>query len=114
MMLNHVPGRLILKLTTPFELVRNAKPDSKKWLELFSIRYFNHDKDNAESRSKLQSHTLDVITVGRDDRFNYITFYNPISSSYYRSPAFRLNESRLPITNFQITSALMVALPVVF
>ena len=29
MMLNQVPGRLRLKLTTPFELVRNSKPDSK-------------------------------------------------------------------------------------
>ena len=37
MMLNQVPGRLSLKLTTPFELVHNAKLDSKKSFELFSI-----------------------------------------------------------------------------
>ena len=47
-MLNQVPGRLGLKLTTPFELAHNAKPDSKTWFELFSIGYFNHETDNTE------------------------------------------------------------------
>ena len=69
-------------------------------MQLFSIGYFNHDTDNAESRSKLQAHTLDGIAVVLYDRSNYIIFYNPIMSSYYRSPAFRPDESRLPITNF--------------
>ena len=100
MILNQVPGRLGLKLMTPFELVHNSKPDSKKWFELFSIGYFSNDTHNAESRSKLQSHSLDGITVGRDDRYNSIIFYNPITSRYYLPPAFRINESRLPITNF--------------
>ena len=66
-MLNQVPGRLGLKLTTPFELVQNATPDSKTWFELFSIGHFNHHIDNTESISKLQAHTLCVIAVGRDD-----------------------------------------------
>ena len=114
MMLNQVPGRLCLKLTTPFEIVHKSKLDSKTWFELFSIRYFNHDTDNGESCSKLQAHTLDGITVGRDDSSNTTIFYNPITSSYYRPPAFQLNESRLTITNSQIPSALMVALPVVY
>ena len=114
MMLNQVPGRLGLKLNTLFELFHNAKPDSKIWLELFSIGYFNHDTDNNESRSKLQAHTLDGITVGRDDRYNSIIFYNPITSTYYLPPALRLDKSRLPITNFQIHSNLMVYLPVVY
>ena len=82
MMLNQVPGRLGFKLTTPFELVHNSKPDSNTWFELFSISYFNHDTDNDESRSKLQAHTLDGIAVGRDDRSNSIIFYNPITSIY--------------------------------
>ena len=100
MMLNQVPELRGLKLTKPFELVHNSKPDSKTWFELFSIGYFNHDTDNAESCSKLQAHTLYGITVGRDDRSNSIIFYDPITSSYYRPPAFRLDESILPITNF--------------
>ena len=100
MVLNQVPGRPGLKLTTPFELVHKSKPDSKTWFELFSIFYFNHDTYNAESRSKLKAHTLDGIAVGQDDRSNYIIFYNPITSSYYRPPYFILDESRLPITNF--------------
>ena len=88
MMLNQVPVRLGLKLTTQFDLVHNSKPDSKTWFELFSIGYFNHETDNAESRSKLQAHTLDGIAIGRDDRSNSIIFYHPISYSYYRPPAF--------------------------
>ena len=35
-----------------------------------------------------------------DDSSNSIIFYNPITSSYYHPPDFRLDESRLPITNF--------------
>ena len=89
-----------LKPITPFELVHNSKPESKIWFELFSIGYFNHDTDNAKSRSKLQANTLDGIAVGRDYWSNSIIFYNPITSSYYHSPSFRLNKSRLPITNF--------------
>ena len=79
MMLNQVPLQLGLKLTTPFELVHNSKPDSKTWFELFSIGYFNHDTDNAKSCSKLQAHTLDGIAVGRYDMSNSIIFYNPIN-----------------------------------
>ena len=91
MMLNQVPGRLGLKLTTSFELVHNSKPHSKTWFELLSIGYFNHDTDNSESRSKLQAHTLYVIKVGWDDRSNSMIFYNPITSIYYCPPAFRLD-----------------------
>lgn len=100
MMLNQVPGRLGRKLTTPFELVHGVKPSSETWFELFSVGYFNHDMDNNESRSSSQAQTLDGIAVGRDDRSNTIIFYNPISKSYYRPPAYKLDESRLPITNF--------------
>ena len=100
MILNQFPGWLGLELTTPFEIVHNSKADSKTWFELFSIGYFNHETYNAESRSKLQARTLDGIVVGRYDRSNSIIFYYPITSSYYRPPYFRLDESRLPIINF--------------
>ena len=59
-MLNQVPGYLVLKLTTPFDLVHNTKPDSKTWFELFSIGYFNYTVDNTEIRYKFQTHTLDL------------------------------------------------------
>ena len=100
MILNQDTGRLGLRITTPFELVHNAKSKSKKWFELFSIGYFNHDTDNTENRSKLQAYTLNGIEVGRDDKSNSIIFYTPITSSYYHPPTFLLDESRLPITNF--------------
>ena len=96
MMLNQVRGGLGLTVTTLFEMVHNSKPDSNKWFELFSIGYLNHDTDNAKSCSKLQAHTLYGIAVGRDDRSNSIIFYNPITSSYYRPPDFRIDESILP------------------
>ena len=99
MIMNQVPGRRGLKLTTPFELVHNSKPDSKTWFELFSIGYFNHDTDNSESCSKFQANTLDDIALGRDDRSNSIIFYNPITSRYYLPPDFRPEKSRLTITN---------------
>ena len=114
MIINQVTGRLGLKLTTPFELVHNSKPNSKTWFELFFIGYFNHDIDNAEIRSKLQAHTLDGIAVGRYYWSNSIIFYSPITSSYYRPPDFRLDESRLPITNFPNYFRFMVASPAVY
>jgi hypothetical protein len=99
-MLNQVPGRLGRKLTSPFELVHGTKPDAKTWFELFSVGYFNHDTDGSSKRAKCDAHTLDGIAVGRDDRSNTIVFYNPITKRYYRPPAFKLDESRLPITSF--------------
>ena len=99
MMINQVPGISGLKLTTPSELVHNAKPKSNTWFELFSICYFNRDTDNTKSWSKLQAHTLDGITVGGDDMTNSIIFYNTITTSYYRPPDFWLDKSRLLITN---------------
>ena len=86
MMLNQVTGRLGLKLSTLFELFHNSKPDSKTLFELLSIGHFNHSIDNTESRSKLQSHTLNGIAVSQDDKSNSIIFYNPQTSSYYLPP----------------------------
>ncbi|KAL7525881.1 hypothetical protein ACHAXR_001202, partial [Thalassiosira sp. AJA248-18] len=100
LMLNQVPGRLNRKLTTPFELVHNQKPQSETWFELFSVGYFGHDKDADGQRSKTQDQSLDGIAVGRDDRSNTIVFYNPLTRSYYRPQNFRLDEHRLPVTNF--------------
>ena len=51
LMINQVPGRLGRKLTTPFELVHGAKPNSKIWFELFAIGYWKQSKYNAELRS---------------------------------------------------------------
>ena len=100
MMINQIPGRLGRKLTTPYELVHGSKPQSATWFELFSLGYFNHDTNNGESRSTSQAQTLDGITVGRDACSNTILFYNPVSKSYYHPPAFSLDESCPPITNY--------------
>ena len=99
-MINQVPGRLGRQLTSPFELVHGVKPDSSTWCELFSVGYFNHNIDNATSRSKTEDQSLDGIAVGRDDTTNTIIFYNPLTRSYYRPPAFRLDEGRLPVTTY--------------
>ena len=68
MILNQVPGRLWLKLKTPFELVHNTKPNSKTWFDLLSNGYSDNIIDNTESQSKLQAHTLDDIAVGWYDK----------------------------------------------
>ena len=100
LMLNQIPGRLGRKLTTPFELVHNVKPDSRTWFQLFSVGYFDHERDATELRSKAQAQTLDGIAVGRDASSNAITFYNPATKNYYRPTAFKLDEGRFPATNF--------------
>ncbi len=61
-MINQVPGRLGQKLTTPFELVHNVKPDSRTWFELFSIGYFQYQSDH-NSRSKMEDQSLEGIAV---------------------------------------------------
>jgi hypothetical protein len=68
MMLNQVPGRLGRKLTTPFELVYNKKPDAKTWFEVFSVGYFPIESKAGEAASASQSLSLDGIAVGRDDK----------------------------------------------
>ena len=78
LMINQVPGRLGRKLTTPFELVHGAKPDSKTWFELFSIGYWKQKTDNKDSRSNTEDQALDGIAVGRDELTNTIIFYNPL------------------------------------
>ena len=87
-MLNQISGCLDHKLTTPFKLVHNQKSDSKKRFQLFSVGYFNHATDNTSSRCKMEDHSFDSIAVGRDDKTKTIVFYNPITRSYYRPPAF--------------------------
>ena len=114
MILNQVPWRLGMKLTTPFKLVHNAKPDSKTWLELLYIGYFNQHIEKTERRSKIQAHTLDVIAVGTYDKSNPIIFYNPITSSYYFPPASDSINQDSPSLTSPISYDLMAALPVVY
>ena len=80
MMLNQVPSRLRLKLTTPFELLHNTKLDKKRF-GIFYIGYFNQTVENTESHSKFKSHTLDGIDVGREENSNAIIFYKPLTFS---------------------------------
>jgi hypothetical protein len=96
-MLNQVPGRLGRKLTTPFELVYNQKPDSRTWFELFSIGYFPIEKKAGDKASATECHTMDGIAVGRDEKSNTIIFYNPLTKSYYSPPVFKLDTSHLPV-----------------
>ena len=48
----------------------------------------------------MQDRALDGITVGRDNKSNAIILYNPLNYIYYHPPAFHMDESQLPITNF--------------
>ena len=99
-MLNQVPGHLGHKLTSRFELVHGKKPGATTWFELFLVRYFDHEVENNASKSKMEVQKLAGIAVDRCDKSNTIKFYNPITKSYYSPPVFKLDESRLPITQF--------------
>ena len=99
MILNQVMGHLSLKPTTPFDLVQNAKTDSKTWFELFSIGYFNHhiEKSKSELNYKQKPWT-ELQWLEMTSKIPFLN--NPITTSYYFPPAFYLDESRLLITNF--------------
>jgi hypothetical protein len=99
-MLNQIPGCLGRRLTTPFKLVHDAKPDSSTWFEVFSVGYFDHPVENNATKSKLEVQTLAGIAVGRDEKSNTIKFYNPLTKAYYSLPVFKLEEGRLPVTDF--------------
>lgn len=96
-MLNQVPGRLGRRLTSPFELVYNEKPDSSTWFQLFSVGYFPMPVKSGEQASVSQAQTLDGIAVGRCEKSNTIIFYNPLTRKYYHPPIFKMDESHLPV-----------------
>ena len=98
--LNHVPGRLNRKLTSPFELVHGTKLDPRTWFKLFSLGFFHYQADGTITISKKQSHTMAVIEVRRCPSSNTITFYNPRTRSYYNPPTYRLEEARHPSSQF--------------
>jgi hypothetical protein len=58
--------------------------------------YFPVESKGGESASASQPHTMDGIAVGRCEKSNTITFYNPLTRSYYNPPVFKLDESTLP------------------
>ena len=87
-MINQMPCRLSRRITTPFELVHNCKPDARTWFELFSVGYFKHEEDRDNQRSNAEDQTLDSIAVGRDNMSNTIVFYNPITRRYYYPDVF--------------------------
>lgn len=68
-MFNQVTGCLGHKLTSPFELVYNMKPNSTTWFKLFSLGYFpmltQKVKGHATSNTKQQ--TLYGIAVRCND-----------------------------------------------
>ena len=86
-MLNHVPGRLNRKLTSPFELVHGTNIDPRTWFELFSLGLFHNQAYGTISRSKTQAHNIAGIAVVSCPSSNTITFYNPNIRSYYNPPS---------------------------
>ena len=62
--------------------------------------YWNQSVQNDTQRSKSEDHSPDGIAVGRDNTSITVVFYNPLTRSYHRPPAFRLDMDHLPVTNF--------------
>ena len=99
-MLNQMPGCLGRKLATLFELVYGVKPDLRTWAQPFSVGFFSHTIDNKSSGSKNKDQSIARIAAWQDEKTNTIFFYNVMTRSYYRPPAFRLDKDTLPVILF--------------
>ncbi len=94
--MNMIPGKYCSKMALPVMLVHGVCPDQRTRLPLFSLCYFQHEKDSDASRSKNQAHTLDVIVIGQSPTSNAILLYNPCNQRYYEPNSYKLNPYRLP------------------
>jgi hypothetical protein len=62
--MNTIPGKFGGKLASPFLLAHGVGHIERTWFPLFSLCYFNHDKDGSTQCTHNQSHTLSVSLLG--------------------------------------------------
>ncbi len=84
-MMNAIPGKIHRRLASPFLLVHGIGHDERTWVPLFSLCYFNHEKDRDLKRSKHQAHTMDGIIIGRCPTSNALLVYNPRNKQKLRA-----------------------------
>ena len=95
-MMNMIPRKYGTKLDSPFMLAHGTHLDPRTWLLLFSVCYFNHEKDGDALRSKSQAHTMDGIVLGCSPTSNAILLYNPCNQRYYEPGSYNINPYCLP------------------
>ena len=95
-MMNQIPAKVGGKLTTSFELVHHAPPDTRTWFPLFSIVYFYKKSDDDQDRTKFQANAMIGIAVGRSTKTNALSVYNPTTKRYYEPDTYKFDPSRLP------------------
>ena len=92
---NYFPVLDSEKITTPFELVHNVKPDFRSLFPMFSIAYVRKTTDSSGSKkNKFTSQTIKTIAVGKSDYTDGLTFYNPATNDTIESSDYRLDPSR--------------------
>ena len=90
---NYVPIRIDNKLTTPYEMVYQEKPDLRNLFPMFSVGYVSELRDGSKDRLNMHSKTLRAIAVGRSDKSNCLLFYHPPTKQLLTSADFRLDEN---------------------
>ncbi len=94
--MNTIPGKLKGALASPFLLVHGIGHNKHTWIPLFSLCYFNHEKDGDQKRSKHQAHMMDGIIVGRSPTSNALLVCNPWNKQYYEPDSYCIDSYHLP------------------
>ncbi len=90
------PRKIWGKLASSLLLVHGVGHDKCIWFPLFSLCYFNHDKDRSTQCTHKQSHTMDGIAIGHSPTSNAMLVYNPGRKTHYEPYLYRLNPYWLP------------------
>jgi hypothetical protein len=77
-------------------LAHGTRSNPRTWLPLFSVCYFDHEKDSEASRSKSQAHTMDGIVLSCFPTSNDILIYNLRNQRYYEPDSYKIDPYRLP------------------
>ena len=76
---NIMPTKHKSKITTPYELVYNKKPDYRVLIPMFSIAYIRQHRQNNKDLDSWSSRSLKCILVGTCPQSDGLIFYHPPS-----------------------------------
>jgi hypothetical protein len=95
-MMNTIPGKFWGRLASSFQLVHQIGHDKCTCFPLFSLFYFNHDKDGSTQCTHDQSHTMDGFATGCPPTLNALLVYNPRTKAYHEPNLYRFDPYWLP------------------
>ena len=82
------------KITTPFELIHQEKPDFRTLFPMFSTAYVRKIIQQGGKQTKFTSQTIKYIAVGRANNADALTFYDPRTKDIITSSDFRLDPTK--------------------